>query len=290
MKYLILFFLSSLLFWSCSNTTETNKDNVSDTIEVDIDSTEMMNEVVYQVPSPDEFFSLLTNKNLRFKQGLTRDEKAQFTSRLAKEVNMGLYVADMAYLNSFGEMKTAVRYFAKVREMADQLGLSSSIPEQTMKKIEENSENTDSLRKISDESFYNVIQSLEESGAGKSLAIIMTAGWIETMYISLNLIDLKNFNANDPVLQKIAGQKVTFNNIIKNMERFENDAEVKTIMDKTITLDSFYIGLTKEESTVAKDTTKNVIGTSGKWKIEKTSLEKFKTEIEALRKYFVEQS
>ena len=279
-----------LLMWSCGNGTDKDQDNIIDTTLVDTDTVEVMNEVVFQVPSPDEFFSLLDNKDLKFKSGITHDEKKQYDSRAGKELNMGVYVADMAYLNAFGEMKSTVKYFAKVREMADQLGLSSAIPEETMKNIESNSNNTDSLRKISDESFYNVIQSLEESGNGKSLALIMTAGWIETMYLSLHLIDIKKFDYKSFLVQRICSQKITFTNIISNLERFSDNPDAKTLLDKTKEINMFFEGLTKEELTVKQDTLKNIIGTPSIWKAEKDKFVKFTEQVNALRKSIVEQS
>lgn len=290
MKYLVFLPMVLMLLWSCGNEGEKEQETVVDTTEVVADTAVVMNEVVYQVPSPDEFFSLLSNKNLKFKAGIIHDDKKQYESRAGKEMNMGVYVADMAYLNTFGEMKTAVKYFVKVRELADQLGLSSAIPESTMKKIEESSSNTDSLRKVSDESFYNVIQSLEEAGNGKSLAMIMTSGWVETMYISLQLTDIKKFDYKAPLIQRICSQKVTFSNIIKNLERFADNPEAAQLLNQVNQMNAFFESLTKEELTVKQDTTQNIIGTPTQWKTDKETFQKFIDQVNTVRKSIVEQS
>lgn len=290
MKY--IFFLTAivLLMWSCGNGTDSNQDDTTDTTVTEGDTNEIMNEVVYQVPSPDEYFSLLDSKVLKFKAGITHDDKKQYESRAGKELNMGVYISDLAYLNNFGEMKTAVLYFARVREMADQLGLSSAIPEQTMKKIDDNSSNPDSIRKISDESFFNVIQSLEESGNGKSLAFIMTAGWIETLYISLQLSDVKKFDYKNTLIQRICSQKVTYGNIIKNLERFQDNPDVKSILGQTLKLGTFFDALVKEEIEVKQDTTKTVIGKPVIWKTDNNQFKKFVEQVNVIRKSIVEQS
>jgi hypothetical protein len=290
MKYLLFLPLAAMLMWSCGNGSDKDTDINADTVMVDNDSAEVMNEVVYQIPSPEDFFSLLNNKTLKFKSGIVHDEKKQYDSRAGKELNMGVYLSDMTYLNTFGEMKTAVKYFARIRELADQLGLSTAIPEQTLKKLEDSSANTDSLRKISDESFFNVIQALEEAGNGKSLALIMTAGWIETIYLAQQLVDVKKFDYKDPLVQRICSQKITYNNVIKNLERFTDQPDVKNIYDQLTQLNTFFEGLSREEITVKQDTSKNVIGTPSIWKTDNEAFRKFNEQILKVRKAIVEQS
>lgn len=290
MKYLLFLPLVMMLMWSCGNGSDKDTDINADTVMVDTDSTEIMNEVVYQIPSPEDFFSLLNNKTLKFKSSIVHDDKKQYESRAGKELNMGIYLSDMTYLNTFGEMKTAVKYFARIREMADQLGLSAAIPEQTLKKLEDSSANSDSLRKVSDESFFNVIQALEEAGNGKSLALIMTAGWIETIYLSQQLVDMKKFDYKDPLVQRICSQKITYNNVVKNLERFNEQPDVKAIYDQLQQLNTFFDGLTREEIKTQQDTTKNIIGTPSLWKSEKEAFSKFMEQILSIRKSIVEQA
>lgn len=287
----ILFLLPALmLFWACNNQSDDENSSDIDSLENDIDSVSTEVELVYQVPSPDDFFSLVDPKKYPFKSGLIIDEKKEPVNQQAKELRLGIIVADMAYLSTFDQLTTSVKYFTRVKELSDQLGLTSVIPVQTMQKIEQNMAEKDSLKSISENSFFNIVQALEESGNGKTLAVISAGGWIETMYVSVNLV--KKFSADDQLVQRIMSQKKIYENVLNNMVRFNESQEVSDLITKFETIGAVYDKVEKEiiaENDNKTDSSSTVIGNKSKWIIDENTFKEFKVQVETLRKEFVEQ-
>jgi len=285
-KIFFSIFICLPFIWSCNN-TENQEQNDVDSVEIEIDT--LMNEVSYQIPSPDEFFSLISNKDLTFKKDIIRNNQGDFSTRWGKEVNLGIYIADMAYLMTFGELKLMVNYFSKVRELSDQIGLSAAIPEEMMKKLDANSDKVDSLRKISDDSFYNITQALEDAGNGQSLAVIMASGWVESIYIALKLNEGKKFDSKNSMIQSVSSQKITYNNIIKNLEKYNEDSNVKQLVVDLQVLDGFYSQLSKDTlETQKQDPNSNVIGKKSLWKIEEPQFNEFSKNLSLLRNKLIQ--
>jgi len=188
MNKIILFFGAwvMLLLSSCENSNTNQTIDNTDTI---VDTTEnIKSEVIFQVPSPDEFISLLKNSKANFKANITAPEKTNFVEPAKQKLNLGVYAADMAYLATFNKFQETVRYFSKVKSMSDQLGITNAIEKSTFDRLENNITNVDSISAITNNSFYNVIDHLQQNDEELTLAYISTGGWIVSMYIAFQFI------------------------------------------------------------------------------------------------------
>ena len=291
-SFLVMVF-TALFFTACNSDQNNQQDNSADTLEVDSTNSEVvMQEVVYQIPSPDELFALIKNSGCKFRDDLLNSEKNVYESKTAQELNLGIYGADLAYLAAFEKFQPSLKYFAKVKSMSDQIGLSTAIGSDMYNRLEKNISNSDSLLDITNNSYYNVVQKLEESGNGETLALLMTAGWIESIYISVNIVD--KYAENNPTIQRIASQKVTFGNLMKNLEKYKENADIASQMKNLENLKNIYEKVQKEAVAInnnqATDTTKVVIGQKSKYIFSKELFESFKKEIVNLRTQIVKMS
>lgn len=290
MKQIFLLLPVMFLLWACNNQSEEELVSDTDSLENEFDSVNAKIEVIYQVPSPDDFFSLVDPEKYPFKSGLVIDEKKEPLNQQGTELRLGIFVADMAYLTTFNQMNSSLKYFNRIKELSDDLGLTSVIPAQTLQKIEQNVNESDSLRSISENSFYNIVQALEESGNGKTLAVIMAGGWIETIYIATNLV--KKFSADDQLVQRIMSQKMIFENILNNLLRFNESQDINDLVTKFEAVRTSYDKVEKEiisENTGTGDTTSNIIGNKSRWIIDENTYKEFKNQISTLRNEFIEQ-
>jgi hypothetical protein len=281
----------AVTFTACNSNQSNQTENTTDTTEVDSTaSDEMKNEVVYQIPSPDELFALIKNSGCKFRDDLLNSEKNVYESKAAQELNLGIYAGDLAYLAAFEKFQPSLKYFAKVKSMSDQIGLSTAIGSDMYNRLEKNITNSDSLLDITNNSYYNVVQKLEETGNGKTLALLMTGGWIESIYIAVNIID--KFDANNPTVQRIASQKVTFTNLIKNLETYKDQPEIAEQIAKLEKVKQMFDQIQKEvvDTPPSTDTTKIVIGQKSKYIFTKELFENFKKEIIDLRTQIIKMS
>ena len=284
---------TALFFTACNSDSSSTTENVTDSLETDTASTEVqMPDVVFQVPSPDELFALIKNSGCKFRDNLMNSEKSVYESKTAQELNLGIYAADLAYLAAFEQFQPSLKYFGKVKSMSDQIGLSTAIGSDTYSRLEKNISNSDSLLDITNNSYYSVVQKLEESGNGNTLALIMSGGWVESMYIATNLVG--KYSDKDPNIQRIASQQATFNNLIQNLEKHKDQPEIAEQLTKFEKIKSIYDQVKKEvvdqNTAIKADTTSIVIGQKSKYIFTKEMFESFSKEINNLRSLIIKMS
>jgi hypothetical protein len=225
-RMLLVAAIASVFAGAC--TSEPENDNVV-VQEPTIDTVETgKTQVYYQIPTPNEFFVVIKEIG-----GASRPELMNPASNSEKyfdvrykALNFGVYSADLAYASSYEIGKSALEYFKVVRQMGDELDISAAFDESVFNRIEENLENGDSLVTISNESYFDAYNYLEENDRGNVLALVVAGGWIESMYIVLNLAG--NYKENNQLIHRIAQQKLTLENVIGFMKTYENDPMVGT--------------------------------------------------------------
>ena len=110
--------------------------------------------------------------------------------------------------------------------MGDQIGVSSAIKPETMKRLESNVGNSDSLAVITDDVYFSSFETLENGQQGTTLALVVAGGWIESLFIATNLA---KYEANSPIIERLADQKYTLENLIEFLKKHEADANVSGV-------------------------------------------------------------
>ena len=131
-----------------------------------------------------------------------------------------------------------------VKQIGDEIGVSTTIDANVAKRLEKNVGNSDSLASITDDLYYNSFEDLQKGKQGSTLALMVAGGYIESLYIVTNL---NKFDAKNPATQRIADQKYTLDNIIEFMKKFESDASVAEVIKDLNNLKTDYDGLKETE-------------------------------------------
>jgi len=286
-----LFFVmvfTALFFMGCDSGSNSSVENLEDIFEED----SVNEQISGEVPSPNEFFELMKNSGCKFRDDLINSEKTSYETQIAKEINLGIYFSDLAYLATFEKSQPVLKYFGKVKNMSDQMGLSTAISKDTYSYLEKNIPNTDTLLIITNKSYKSVIQKLQETGNGKTLTLIMLGGWIESMYIAINITG--NYSDNDVNINEIANQKVTFDNLFQNFKKYKDDTEIADQVSNIIKIRAIYKQLKKEtvaqNSTVKADTSKVSTEQKSKYFFTKELFESFCKEINNVRALLIKMS
>ena len=85
--------------------------------------------------------------------------------------------------------------------------------------------------------YYNSYSYLEENKRGTTLALIVLGGWVESLYIMMNLGDFEEGNA---LSSSIADQKLTLENLFQFMADYQDDEEVSEMMESLIDLEVIF--------------------------------------------------
>ncbi|MCC7453254.1 MAG: hypothetical protein IT222_03735, partial [Crocinitomix sp.] len=227
----------------------------SDIQNVTVDSTDLVTAdttlpvVDYSVPTPNELFEIIKLQGGKQQMNLVNslENSENYVDVKSKALNFGVYSADVAYLSCFGIGIDFLKYFKKIEELGEELGISGAFDEGVMERIENNEANADSLFMISNDTYYNSYMYLEENQKGVELSLIMAGGYIESLYIITNLV--KTYSDTDPIVEKSGDQKVVMENLIDFISQYGDDASVADVITDLKSLSEvFEKNMTFEES------------------------------------------
>ncbi len=268
---IILLMIIPIFFNSCKS-DDNSGNNGKDTINGNTTDITDDNLITYLIPSPKDMFALIRNEKLAFSSDVLNPKTNidKYLDTKTKEVGFGIYSADLAYTAAFKQTNEATEYFKIVRNLSDKIGLSAVFTESLVKRVNHIPENKDSLLKVTNDTFYDIVRFLEENDRKSSLSLISVGGWIESLYIVVNIT--KTYNENDPTIQLIADQKNVFENLILSLEQRQNDVNIKTVIEELNPIKEIYdkLEVVKIENPDQVKASKNQIIVGGTTKIVMT--------------------
>jgi hypothetical protein len=233
MKKSTLLFLSTITaftFSSCGDSEKAEDTDAAETAKIEAPKAGTESETFFQVPSPGEMLTFIkmvggkTNKNVSFLNS-TANQK-NYTDNKLKALNFGIYSCDLSYCSIFEIGSESLKYFKTVKVMGDQIGVSTAIKPEILKRLEQNIGKPDSLSVITDDVYFSSFEALEDSKQGSTLALVVAGGWLESLYIAINLAV---YEENSPVIERLADQKYTLENLIEFLKKHEEDVNVTDV-------------------------------------------------------------
>jgi len=246
----------------------------------------------YLIPSPEGLFGFIRDGNLKYSKNVLNSTGNidKYIDTRAKELNFGIYSADLAYVASFNKYQESVDYLNTVRTLSDDIGISAVFDENLIGRIDNIIDNKDSLLRITSDSYLGIVRYLESSNRKKSLALIVTGGWLESIYVVSNMVG--NYEQDPSVIQLLADQKLVVENLMSYLEQNKYDDNIQRTINDLKPLSSIYAKLEtkaeeKDPKTEKKENTeidgKIIVGGSDKIVMTKEQFIKLKDEISKLR-------
>ena len=256
MKKIILFANAIALagfLASCGNSAEKSEKTGSDSISVVKDTTVAKTsgqpEEYYQVPAPDEMFGFMKDLGGAGKSTAylnSPDNAKNYVDTKSKALNFGIYATDFLYCSTFDFGAEGLKYFVKIKNLGDELGISGVINQSMADRIKNNIGKTDSLSDLSNTLYFSSIAALENGDKASTLSLVITGGWIESVYLVTNMA--KKFKADDPAIGRVAEQKYTLENLLGYLNKYKADANVSSVTGQLNELKDVFDQL-KEETT-----------------------------------------
>ena len=162
-------------------------------------------------------------------------------------------------------------YLACTLKLRDGLAVETPMDVNLIDKVEANINNNDSLYDILTTSFHETFKYLNDNGKGAVSVLVLSGGWIEGMYLSAELASLTDNNAD--ILETIAEQSKTLNNLLPLLETYKDNENVSNVLQDLKKVEAIF------KSIPAKD---------GRLDLNTENFNKIKTEIETLRKKIIE--
>lgn len=222
--------------------------------------------VITRFPSPGEMFGLIKEGGLTFEEKLlnTTDRLDNYNKFKDQSLNLGIYIADFAYISIFGRQDKAVSYLKLIENLSKKVGISAALDEELISKIKKNINSIDSLTNYSDEAFIDIFDYCETNKIQYTNVLLSAGAYIEGLYIALN--NLKNYSDENPVLIQLASQKQSFGHVLAYAETYKENPSVKEIIPYLIQIDDIFKTLKAEvkKTSVTKTKENNLVFSGGK--------------------------
>ena len=216
----------SFLAVSCANADSDQAIVEEEVVEEVVNevSEDPIDEIFYQVPSPNDLFNVLKDADISYNKDILNDLSLveTFNTKKSKALNFGVYAADLAYVSSLGQIGDASNFFETIRALSKELEIENAMNDVIYARIQENldASNPDSLFSLSNETYYKAYAYLDDNDRGDVLGMIVIGGWIEGLNIILNV---QEYEENSDVVQRIADQRLTLENLLVFTSRIQNE-------------------------------------------------------------------
>lgn len=206
------------LLGSCSGCSESKKSDknaltLPDSLITDAPlklSEEIMNEVIGNISSPVEMANLFKTSGVDFTQRILNnpDNVSRYETSFKRALNLGVFSADLGYINTFDKNNIVVSYLLAVKNLADGIRVGQFFDFNALRRMASSSTNLDSLMEMSVTSFNLMDSYLREQNRSNVSTLIVTGAWIEGLYIASSVV---RESGNKDLSIRIAEQKDIIN-------------------------------------------------------------------------------
>jgi len=295
--FIILFIsISFVSFWGCGGCGTENNDEKNDTLNV-IDTKDptlvKFNGRLFSVPSPFQVAMLVKDANVPYNKDLLNptNNQSNYTTNFKQALNLGVYGANLGYLNIYDQLPDAASYFAVVKILSKELGIMNSFNEVTLKRIEANNNNRDSLIYIISTIYRDADAYLMNNQRNDISVLILAGGWIESLYlITQSLKQTKN----QALVDRIGEQKHPLDNLIELLRPYygkesdEFDQFLEQLVDLATVFDGVVIEYVYEPPTIDVANKTTTINSKSKTIITDYQLKTITETVANLRKKIIE--
>lgn len=229
---------------------------------------ENIEQIYHRFPSPEEMLLIFNKNEYEYNYQILNDPQkaSQYLNSRDVALNMGIYIADLAYITLFEKHNDASDYFEAIYDLSSVLRISAAFDKQLLRRVQDNISAPDSLKALSDFSFTKISNYLVSSKKEKVFAIISIGGFVEALYLSFQFAG--DFSEDNIIIQRIADQKLVLENLLGYTMAFQNDPAVMGAVSAIAPIRAVYNELISEEGkTIVTKTADGKLVVSGGNKI-----------------------
>jgi hypothetical protein len=184
---------------------------------------------MFSIPSPIQLGRVIQKSGATYNQDILNDPSSSdgYIDLAGQSLNLGIYGADLGYCALYDKQQESLGFMKSAQKLSDVLGISDAFDIETIKSIQRNLDNKDSLLYIISNSYRKADDYLQTSDRKHIGALIIVGGWIESLHFAGVL---GKENKSSEVVEMIGMQKHTINTILdKMLERYIAEPGVEDI-------------------------------------------------------------
>lgn len=237
-NFLIILLVLSVII-SCKpsrDKTETLDIDESELVEGELEiSKEVIDDIIQSVSSPVEMAALIKELGIEFsnKYLAPTDDVDKLSSSFKQSLSLGVYGADLGYLNIYNKTASVIEYISAIKTLADEIRVGQFFDFTVLKRLAQNYQNLDSLMYMSLHSFNEMDQYLRDNNRSSLSALIITGVWIEGLYLATQVAK----DSPHPALaERIGEQKIILEKLLLIINNFRNDRQFASLLDDLNTI------------------------------------------------------
>lgn len=163
-------------------------------------------DLIQSFPSPVEVSAIIKDSKVKYNHNYLFDTQISqdFETTYKKSLGLGVYCADLGYLNVYDQTGDVLEYLVTIRKLTDDLKLGQFFDFSALKRIATNNNNLDSLLILSTMSYYSMDTYLRSNNRANVSALMVTGVWTESLYLATKVYLEKE---NKRMKDHIASQK-----------------------------------------------------------------------------------
>jgi hypothetical protein len=285
----IFIFALIILLISC-NKGNKKTNHIAATDQQTIDTSTILikyNNNLFTLPSPYQVTFSVKNTGTGFQKSLLNpaNNVSNYVTNFKQALNIGIYGTDLGYLNIYDQIPDVISYFTVIKRLSQEIGLDDALQAQIIDRIEENINNQDSLLQLITGTYRQFDQYLKTNNRKDIGVLILTGGWLESVYIlSQNALE-----TNDrKIINRLGEQKHPLNNLIEILSPYYyNSKEFTNLIDSLVDLayefDGIIYNYTYIDSKIETDKKLTVINSKSNVIISEYHLKTISNKIASIR-------
>jgi hypothetical protein len=244
------------------------------------------------LPSPLESAMLIKSAGAGFNANLLNpvSNSNNYVTNKSMALNLGIYTCDLSFASLYEQTQLIIDYMNAAKKMADGLGILKAIEQSNIDKLEENINNSEVIMEIVSETFMNSNSYLADNGQPAVAAMVLLGGWFEGLYISTQLVDMKDFNGNK-LVGRIIDQKLSIDILINLLESSKGDPSVDELIVQVkklkVIFDKITITTSKVRPEIDKSSNTTILKSEVKTDMTAEVFKELSTTVAEIRKTFV---
>ena len=231
LKLLLLMFSATVIV-SCGGSSGTDEqanddfavpDSIIESEDEPLEVSEQaMDDIISNISSPIEMAALIKESGAPIKLKILNDPDLvdNYNTSFKQALNLGVYGADLGYLNMYNQTSSVLSYISAIKNLADDIQVGQFFDFNTLKRLATNNSNLDSLMYISVSSFDQMDVYLRENNRSNISALIVTGVWLEGAYLATQVLKDK---PNKEIAERIGEQKLVLNDILLILNNYKRD-------------------------------------------------------------------
>jgi hypothetical protein len=203
----------------------------------------VMQDIVQNISSPVEMAALVKSLNANFsgKYLAPTENVDELTTSFQQAFYLGIYAADLGYLNIYNKTNAVLDYLTAIKTLADGIRVGQFFDFSTLKRLAQSNQNLDSLMYISVHSFNQMDKYLRTDNRSNLSTLMVTGVWIEGLYLATQVAKA---SPHPQLSERIGEQKIIMGNLMLILENYKGDKQFLPLINELNDLKSEFNDIT----------------------------------------------